>query len=148
MMQKGQVMQARIGKDFHWEMGHRLPWHEGGCRNVHGHSYRMRVELFGEVDERGMVVDYFDLKAAVEPLVDELDHAFLCDENDKPMRDFFDANPMKFVLVPFPSTAENIAAYLLDRIVGALAKYDNLEEISVFLQETERTFASVSRKLK
>ncbi len=140
-------MQARIGKDFHWEMGHRLPYHEGGCSNVHGHSYRMRVEIVGEVDERGMVVDYFDLKAAVEPIVQELDHAFLCDENDAVMRALFAQNPMKVVMAPFPSTAENIASFLLERIAVALAKYSKLTEISVFLQETERTFASVSKRL-
>jgi len=42
-------------------MAHRLPFHDGGCRNVHGHSYSMTIELVGEPDRNGMVLDYFDM---------------------------------------------------------------------------------------
>ncbi|MGA1250362.1 MAG: 6-pyruvoyl trahydropterin synthase family protein, partial [Candidatus Kapaibacteriota bacterium] len=53
-------MISRIAKEFHWEMGHRLPFHDGGCQNIHGHSYTMRVEVIGEIDPAtGMVIDYF-----------------------------------------------------------------------------------------
>ncbi|MFI5263969.1 MAG: 6-carboxytetrahydropterin synthase, partial [Candidatus Kapaibacterium sp.] len=30
-------MLTRISKSFRWEMAHRLPFHEGGCRHIHGH---------------------------------------------------------------------------------------------------------------
>jgi 6-pyruvoyltetrahydropterin/6-carboxytetrahydropterin synthase len=72
-------MLTRIAKDFRWEMAHRLPFHEAGCKNVHGHSYRMLVELAGEPMSNGMVLDYFVLKQYIDPLVAEIDHAFLCD---------------------------------------------------------------------
>ncbi len=133
-----------IGKEFHWEMGHRLPFHEGGCRNVHGHSYQMRVELEGLADENGMVVDYFDVKSIVQPIVDKLDHSFLCDINDEPMVAFFKEHPMKVNYVDFPSTAENLAKHVLDSIAPLFGDYSNLHRITVRLQETERTFAEVS----
>ena len=51
----------RISKEFRWEMGHRLQLHKGLCKNLHGHSYKMEVELTGDVLENGMVLDYYDL---------------------------------------------------------------------------------------
>lgn len=133
-----------IGKEFHWEMGHRLPFHDGGCRNVHGHSYQMRVELSGLADENGMVVDYFDMKSIIQPIVDQLDHSFLCDTHDEPMVEFFKTNPMKVNYVDFPSTAENLAKFVLDSIAPLFKEYKNLRSLTVRLQETERTFAEVS----
>jgi 6-pyruvoyltetrahydropterin/6-carboxytetrahydropterin synthase len=132
---------TRIAKEFHWEMGHRLPFHEGGCRNIHGHSYRMRVVVEGSLDENGMVLDYFDLKSIIDPLVADLDHAFLCDENDAEMLAFFAANPLKHVVVPFLSTAENLAGWFLEKIVEKLRTYSNIVAITVRIYETERTYA-------
>ena len=99
-------MLTRIAKDFRWEMAHRLPNHNGGCRNVHGHSYRMWVELTGEPDDQGMVIDYFDLKKMVDPLISEIDHAFLCDLSDTLIVNFLESSGLKAVYVDFPTTAE------------------------------------------
>lgn len=139
---------VEIAKEFHWEMGHRLPFHEGGCRNVHGHSYRMRLSVVGRLDENGMVIDYFDMRDIVDPIIDRLDHAFLCDESDTDMRTFLEAHDMKRVLIPFPSTAENIALWLLDQVDRSLTGYTNLQSVTIRLQETERTYAEVTRRVK
>lgn len=130
-----------IAKDFHWEMGHRLPFHEGGCRNVHGHSYRLRVVVTGLLDENGMVVDYFDLRRIIDPVVAQVDHSFLCDQSDKEMVEFLERHDMKRVLVPFPTTAENIASWLLNQAVEGLKEYSNLTSIAVRLHETVNTYA-------
>ena len=61
----------KIAKEFNWEMGHRLPEHFGKCKNIHGHSYKMLVEIEGDVLENGMVMDYYHLKDAIEPLVEK-----------------------------------------------------------------------------
>ncbi|MCE2504687.1 MAG: 6-carboxytetrahydropterin synthase [Chlorobi bacterium] len=139
---------AEIGKEFRWEMGHRLPFHEGGCRNVHGHSYRMHVSVTGELDENGMVVDYFDLREIVDPLIEQIDHAFLCDTSDTDMLAFLEKHEMKRVIVNFPSTAENIAQWLLDQVVEPLQRYKNLKTIAVRLHETERTYAEVKFEVR
>ena len=137
------TLRATIAKDFHWEMGHRLPFHGGGCQNVHGHSYRMRVVVEGDLDENGMVIDYFDLKDVIDPIVDRVDHAFMVDESDAQMREFFDANPLRHVVVPFPTTAENITRWFLEQIVDRLRNYPNVGRISVRVHETERTYAEM-----
>jgi 6-pyruvoyltetrahydropterin/6-carboxytetrahydropterin synthase len=138
---------VRIAKDFHWEMGHRLRFHEGGCQNIHGHSYRMRVELEGVPDEHGMVMDYFILKEVVDPIIEQIDHSFICDEADEPMLELFSRVPMKHVVVPFATTAENITAWLLEQIADALSDMSNLSRLTIRLQETERVYAEMSRPL-
>src|SRR5437016_2425774 len=97
-------------------MAHRLPFHDGGCRNVHGHSYQMWVEIAGEPDEHGMVLDYFELKRIVDPMVAEIDHAFLCDRSDTLIVDFLNQSGLKAAYVDFPTTAENIARWFFERL--------------------------------
>jgi 6-pyruvoyltetrahydropterin/6-carboxytetrahydropterin synthase len=146
-------MLTRIAKDFRWEMAHRLPEHNGGCRNVHGHSYRMWIELAGEPDEMGMVLDYFDLKKMVDPLVAEIDHAFLCDRSDTLIVDFLESSGLKAVYVDFPTTAENLAKWFFERLKhlfhtpNQASGMKHLSELRVRIQETERTYAEVSGQL-
>ncbi len=143
-------MLTQIAKDFRWEMAHRLPDHSGGCRNVHGHSYRMWVELAGEPDEMGMVLDYFDLKKMVDPLIAEIDHAFLCDRSDTLIVDFLESSGLKAVYVTFPTTAENLAKWFFERLKplfhaqNDVSAMKHLHELRVRIQETERTYAEVS----
>jgi 6-pyruvoyltetrahydropterin/6-carboxytetrahydropterin synthase len=146
-------MLTRIAKDFRWEMAHRLPTHDGGCRNVHGHSYRMWVELTGEPQDNGMVLDYFIMAKIVDPLIAEIDHAFLCDKSDKLIVDFLTSSGLKAVYVDFPTTAENIAQWFFVRLSALFVSIDDrrsmkhLRELTVRIQETERTFAEVSGSL-
>ena len=137
---------VRIARIFHWEMGHRLPFHTGGCANIHGHSYRMWVEVEGLCDEHGMLIDYGDLKLAVQPLVEPFDHAFLCDDSDATMRDFLAAQGLKIFVVPFHTTAENIARYFVERIWEVLLPIGRISDVSVRLHETETSYALASRR--
>jgi 6-pyruvoyltetrahydropterin/6-carboxytetrahydropterin synthase len=130
----------RISKEFRWEMGHRLPYHEGGCANVHGHSYRLVVELCAELDEQGMVMDYGDVSAAVKPILAELDHAYMIDPSDQEVRATLSGLGLKMVEVPFFSTAENIAAWLLERLKPSLAGH-RIQELVVRVHETASTMA-------
>ena len=141
-------MLTRIAKDFRWEMAHRLPFHEAGCKNVHGHSYRMLVELAGEPMSNGMVLDYFVLKQYIDPLVAEIDHAFLCDESDSLMKDFLQQSGLKVVFVEFPTTAENIARWFYDRLADIFSPMKHIAELRVRVEETERTYAEVSGEIR
>ncbi len=136
-------MRTTISKQFRWEMGHRLPFHEGLCRNIHGHSYEAHVVLSGELDQHGMVMDYFDMKLLIQDKIDELDHCFLCDQSDTVVRQFLEQHQLKAVLVPFPTTAENIAHMLLNHVVSRLPKNHKLDAVRLRVYETEKTFAEV-----
>ena len=136
----------KIGKEFRWEMGHRLPDHFGNCKNIHGHSYKMIVEIEGDVNSDGMVIDYYELKKIVDPIVNRLDHAFLVYEEDKDIVDFLQKMNSKTVIVDFQSTVENICEYFLKEIMKT--KFPgNVNKIAVRIYETEDDYAENSIEL-
>jgi len=95
-------MRVELSKSFTFEAAHALPTFPEGhkCRRLHGHSFRVEVRVAGDVDERqGYLIDYGDIKAACEPVREELDHRYL---NEIPGLE----NP----------TAENLARWLWERL--------------------------------
>ena len=74
-----------LEKIFRFEAGHALLHHDGKCREPHGHSYVMSVivrshELFNDGPKRNMVIDFCDLSAMVNPIIEKyLDHKWLND---------------------------------------------------------------------
>ena len=122
-------------------MAHRLPYHRAGCQNIHGHSYRMFVEIEGIPGDNGMLMDYGDMKALVKPLVDELDHAFLCSNSDEVMKPFLESSKLKAVYVDFFTTAENLSFYFIKKIKEKLVPYKNITALKVRIQETTSSYA-------
>jgi len=50
------------------------------CRRLHGHSFRGEVAVRGEINPTtGWLIDFADLKRAVDPIVARLDHYLLND---------------------------------------------------------------------
>jgi 6-pyruvoyltetrahydropterin/6-carboxytetrahydropterin synthase len=73
-------MPMTVIKEFRFESAHHLPHVPAGhkCGRIHGHSFRVEVQVTGEVDPHtGWVMDFADIKAACKPLVDILDHHYL-----------------------------------------------------------------------
>lgn len=71
---------VEIFREFNFEAAHRLPNVPEGhkCARLHGHSYRFSVHVAGPVEpDLGWVMDFGDLKSAVRPLLDQLDHHYL-----------------------------------------------------------------------
>jgi len=95
----------------------------------------------------GMLMDYADLKGMVKPLVDELDHGFMCSEDDSLMKEFLKTTRFKVIHVNFYTTAENIAIYFLEQIKQKLSSHSNLNSLSIRVSETVSTYAEVSRPL-
>ena len=66
-----------IFKEFTLEAAHWLPNVPKGhkCGRLHGHSFRVRISVTGEVDsETGWVIDFADIKKSFKPLYEQLDH--------------------------------------------------------------------------
>ncbi len=136
----------RIAKEFTWEMGHRLPFHSGKCKNLHGHSYKCLVELTGDPDKNGMVMDYYDLKKVVEPILDELDHSFMVYKKDFEMIDALEKLNSRKVVVEFETTAENICIYLLNKIKSSKLP-QNIHSLKIRVLETENSYAEEETKI-
>ena len=106
-----------------FDSAHFLKGYEGKCSNIHGHRWKVVVEVGGETLEttgpkRGMVVDFCDIKDALHKLCDELDHSLIMEEGSlKPktlealLDEGFRINEFKFV-----PTAENFARYFYEEI--------------------------------
>lgn len=110
----------KISKQIEWDMGHRVPNHRSKCRNLHGHRYRAEICLEGKLiniegaSEQGMIKDFSKIKEiALKHIHDVLDHGFMVWEKDKLLVEFFSKNPdLKYKIVSFIPTAENIAAWI------------------------------------
>jgi 6-pyruvoyltetrahydropterin/6-carboxytetrahydropterin synthase len=136
-----------LTKIFHFEAAHALNGYDGKCRNIHGHSYEMRVTVKGmplnEPDnpKNGMVIDFHDLKAIVnQEVVERLDHAFIIGNNMP--KDFVDITKKSFdkvVELPYQPTTENMLADFAQRIKRRLPQH--VELYSVTLQETRDNIA-------
>jgi 6-pyruvoyltetrahydropterin/6-carboxytetrahydropterin synthase len=133
----------KIAKEFRWEMGHRLQCHKGKCFNLHGHSYKLLVEFEGGVEENGMVLDYFDVKEIVGPIVDKLDHTVIISDKDVELIEAIQKLNSAHVIVNFESTAENLCNYFLETIKQAKLP-NNITNIMVKVFETENTYAEES----
>ena len=69
-----------LRKTLQIEAAHRLPNVPTGhkCARLHGHSWRIEVAIEGPVgNDTGWVMDYADLKAAFQPIHDQIDHNYL-----------------------------------------------------------------------
>jgi 6-pyruvoyltetrahydropterin/6-carboxytetrahydropterin synthase len=75
-------MVVELTKEFRFEAAHCLPNTPEGhkCRRLHGHSFKVTVEVKGPIDPKaGWLIDFSDIKEAWKPLHDELDHYYLND---------------------------------------------------------------------
>ncbi|MDH7603673.1 MAG: 6-carboxytetrahydropterin synthase [Melioribacter sp.] len=136
----------KIAKEFTWEMGHRLTFHKGKCKNLHGHSYKCIIEINGTPDSNGMVLDYYDLSKIVNPVIDELDHSIMVYNEDKDLISALEKLNSKKVVVNFETTAENICYFLIDKIKPSLP--ENIISLKVRVLETENSYAEEEIKLK
>lgn len=102
---------------------HSLRDYPGDCRRLHGHNWKVEVEIqAASLDKLGMVLDFKQIRQAARKIGDELDHQYL---NEVPPFDRI--NP----------TAENIAAHFFRRLTEELN--DTRAKVhAVTLWETER----------
>ena len=129
----------KIAKEFRWEMGHRLSFHKGKCKNLHGHSYKLWIELKGKEDSNGLLMDYYDM-AKLSPILEKIDHCFMVSRKDKVLIEALKKLKSKTVIVDFESTAENICKYILNEIKQTKLP-DNIESITARVYETDDSYA-------
>ena len=142
------MSKIRITKEFTFETGHALYGHDGKCKNIHGHSYKLSVTVLGNPvsdsndPKFGMIMDFSDLKKIVkEEIVDSFDHATIFNKNT-PHIDL--ANNLKslghnVVLVDYQPTSEMLVTDFADKIKNRLPK--NIKLFSLKLRETASCYA-------
>lgn len=123
-----------VSKEFTFDSAHHLHCYEGKCQHLHGHTYRLQVIMSGIPDERGIVIDFADMKRiARERVIDRLDHRYLNE-----------------ALPPMNTTAENMVVWIFEQIRQGLDSEGwsprvTLEEIRLW--ETPTSYAAVTRAM-
>ncbi len=128
----------RVSQEIDFCYGHRLLNYAGKCRHLHGHNGKAVIVLEGEsLDERGMLVDFGDIKRSLCHWIDaELDHRMILREDD-PAVPHLQALKEPLVLIPHNPTAENIA-----RLIFEHARSVGMPVTEVSLWESARSGAT------
>ncbi|TYR37047.1 6-carboxytetrahydropterin synthase [Sphingobacterium phlebotomi] len=126
--------------------GHRVVGHEGKCRFLHGHNYRIHFTIAADqLDVIGRVVDFSVIKTTLCAWLEEhFDHKFLIWEKDELLPQLQEVTRDSLVVVPFNPTAENMAKYLVERIGPQQLKDYPVRLISCKVEETAKCSATYS----
>jgi 6-pyruvoyltetrahydropterin/6-carboxytetrahydropterin synthase len=103
----------KVCRIFRFQSAHRLPFHEGKCRYLHGHEWKLEVEVTGlpqtEGPEAGMIMDFKRLDHMVDALViDKYDHRFLNDILENPTAEVM----IYAIMVDLESSLESVGISL------------------------------------
>lgn len=153
---------VRISREFTWDMAHMLANHEGLCRNVHGHTYRMQVQIVradsGLIKEdessasEGMVIDFTDLKDIVNKIIiNEFDHSFVywinsTDPLELELAELLKKHGRKVVGVEYRPTVEEMAEHFYKKLDSEFNKI-NIIVVDLKIWETPTSFAEVSLRV-
>jgi len=138
-------MKSKIFYSGNVDSAHFVPMCNTKCENIHGHTWKVEIEIIGEVQKDGMVIDFGKIKE----LLDSLDHNVLNEEVFTPVkinhielgRGWFVKNIMNDVIEQ--PTAELMSKYIFDVIM----KITNATYCSVKIYEGEKKGAEFNTGL-
>lgn len=128
----------RVTRTIDFCYGHRLLDYDGKCRHLHGHNGLLEVDVeSGELDARGMVVDFGEVRDRVKGWIDEnLDHRMLLCREDPVVPLLTGAGEPLYLMDENP-TAENIARHIFREV-----RRQGLQVSEVRLWETPFSYAT------
>jgi 6-pyruvoyltetrahydropterin/6-carboxytetrahydropterin synthase len=125
-----------VSKEFTFDAAHHLHAYDGKCMNLHGHTYRVVFGISGYSDDRGLMMDFGDLKDIWKSDIEIfLDHRYLNE-----------------TLPLMNTTAENMVVWIYEKMKEALSKEDRqklyigarVEFVRLF--ETPTSYAEARRE--
>lgn len=128
-----------VAKEFRFESAHRLSKYVGKCQRIHGHNYRGIVYVKSAVDDRGMVIDFSDLKKVINKhIVEKFDHMLILQHDDEKNKEVHqtELGAESIIFVPYNPTAENMAQSFLAQLRVYIP-----DVCRVDLYETDDSFA-------
>jgi len=127
-----------VTRELDFCYGHRLLNYSGKCRHLHGHNARVLITIeANRLNEQGMVLDFGDIKRAVQGWIDEnLDHKMILSRDD-PMVQTFEEMAEPLYVIDTNPTAENLA-----KLIGDKAAEAGFPVVEVRFWETARCFAT------
>ena len=130
-----------------FDSAHFLRGYNGKCANLHGHTWRVEVTVGSDTltasgEQRGMVIDFADVKKAVRNLADRFDHTLIYESGS--LRDAtlaaLEAEGFSLTAFPLRPTAEHFAAYFYQELaqrlpVRRVAVYETPENCAVYEED-------------
>jgi 6-pyruvoyltetrahydropterin/6-carboxytetrahydropterin synthase len=128
----------QVTREVDFCYGHRLLNYDGKCKYLHGHNGRAVIVIEAvQLDERGMVLDFSDIKRVVSSWIDSnLDHRMILHRNDPAVESLQRLGEPLYLIDQNP-TAENIA-----RLIYDVAVANGYPVSRVDLWETRHCYAS------
>lgn len=138
---------VRVTKQFNFEMAHALYGYDGPCKNIHGHTYHLKVTVAGfpieddTASKNGMVIDFGNLKKIVmEQIISMYDHALVLNQDAPYVKnDLLSSEFEKVFTVPFQPTCENLMLMFLNKIRPLFPSETEL--VAIELRETPTSYA-------
>jgi len=142
-----------VSKEIEFDAGHRVPDHASKCRNPHGHRYKVRAHVVGDLQTEGsstgMVIDFGDIKKQLtEKVHDVFDHGFIVHEEDYSMLRAFassdEVDSWKIIVVQWVPTAENMAKWIYEVLtplipgLWAIEVYETPTSIAFYPADAEQ----------
>lgn len=136
-----------VTREYQFDAAHRLPLHEGKCRNLHGHRYTVVATFHSNaLDDKAMVIDYVSIDEILKAVVGPCDHATLVDDTDIGLRAFVEAERSRNVVFTDPTTAETLAKTFYKAIQARvkdkrLTPIQGVNLVRIEVRETPRSAA-------
>lgn len=140
----------RITRCEEFEMAHVLDGYNGGCGSVHGHSYKIEVTVEGpkHQDNFGMVMDFKELKQAIQQFI--ADHKWAYNTLKTSGLEYEITEVIKKYdkrLQPFDfvTSAENMVSWYaehIDKYIKEVLHYSDVDVVEVKLWETTNSYAT------
>ena len=142
-------------EDFKFSCAHFLIFPDGSKERLHGHNYRVSVEIEGPMGPGGLVLDFKQVKPLIRALCDELDELWILPGEHPELK--IDARPdghtevtyrasrylaptTDVVVLPITNTSvENLAAWFGARLRERLAEAVGPEMITGLVVAVEET---------
>lgn len=112
-----------IKTEHSFDSAHFLANYSGKCSNIHGHRWRVVVEIMNDnlqtnLQSMGMLVDFSELKMHLKEEVDFLDHALIIEKGTLKNKtiDALKEENFRIIEVVFRPTAENFSKYFYDKM--------------------------------
>jgi 6-pyruvoyltetrahydropterin/6-carboxytetrahydropterin synthase len=156
---------VRISKDqFVFSAAHFITYGDDICERLHGHNYRVEVELVGELNRHGYVADFIAVRDAVAAIAARLDHRMLLPAHHPLIRVQESANEVEvhfrdrrwlfpqqdcLVLPVTNTTTELLASWIADRLAESLPSLaaDGIRLIRVAVDENSGQWGICEREL-
>lgn len=111
----------QLTTEHSFDSAHFLAGYDGKCGNLHGHRWRVLLTVQSEPlredqQQKGMCVDFAELKKDLRTELDALDHVLIIEQGSLRESTMKALQEEKFQVVemPFRPTAENFARYFYE----------------------------------